>query len=87
MFKYLLAFLASYIFVGLKSAQQLSVVHQKYLMILPTSLMLAATEFYVITTVAASGYGWIVLAIGTGAGLGSITATYLLNKYVLGKNK
>jgi hypothetical protein len=84
---YILAFFASYLFVGLKSAQQLHVVHQHYVMILPTSLLLAATEVYVIATVAQNGYGWIVLAIGLGAGLGSMTATYLLNKYVIKEKK
>jgi len=74
---YLLAFLSSFIFVGLKSWQQLNVVHRKYWWILPTSLAMALCEVYVVSTIAKTGWGLVALAIGFGAGLGAILATWL----------
>lgn len=82
---YLLAFFASFIFVGLKSTQQLNVVHKAYWWILPTSFAMAACEVYVVATVAKNGYGWIVLAIGFGAGLGAMCATWMHDKFIAHK--
>lgn len=74
---YLLAFGASFFFVGLKSWQQLNVVHKKYWWILPTSWAMASAEVYIVATVARSGWGWLVFWIGLGSGLGAIAATYV----------
>ena len=82
---YALAFITSYIYVGLKSLQQLNVVHQKYLWILPVSMMMAVCEVYVVASVAKNGWGWIVLSVGAGGGIGSITATWLHAKYLKGE--
>lgn len=71
------AFLSSYLFVGLKSWQQLNVVHRKYWWILPTSVAMALCEVYVVATIASQGFGVLALVIGFGAGLGSISATWL----------
>lgn len=81
---YLLAFLASFVFVFLKSWQQQNVTHRKYWWILPTSMFMAATEVLVIATVVKTGYGLTVIAIGLGAGLGAMLATYIHATY-LGK--
>lgn len=76
--KYTLAFLASFVFIALKSWQQLNVVKRNYVWIVPTSLAMAACEVYVIATVASNGgFGWLVLAVGFGGGLGSLFATWL----------
>lgn len=77
---YLLAFLSSFFFVGLKSIQQLNVVHKNYAWIVPTSMLMAACEVFVVATVAKNGIGWIALVIGLGSGLGSLGATWLHGK-------
>jgi NAD/NADP transhydrogenase beta subunit len=79
---YALAFASSFFFVGLKSTQQLNVVHKAYWWILPTSMLMAVCEVYVVATVAKNGFGWIVLAIGFGAGLGAMLATWLHSKFI-----
>lgn len=79
---YALAFVASFFFVGLKSIQQLNVVHKQYWWILPTSMLMAACEVVVVAGVAKNGWGWIVLAIGLGAGLGAMGATYLHSRFI-----
>lgn len=77
---YALAFSASFVFVGLKAAQQLNVVHDRYLLILPTSFLMAMCEVYVVSQAAMSGWGWIVIPIGLGSGLGCLLAMYLHKK-------
>lgn len=75
-----LAFFASYVFIFLKSWQQLNVVHKQYWWIVPTSMAMATCEVYVIATTAHNGWGWMVLPIGLGGGLGSLCSTYLHSK-------
>lgn len=74
---YLLAFGASFVFIFLKAFQQLNVVHKQYLWVLPTSLFMAVCEVYVIVATAKNGWGWIVLVIGLGSGLGAISSMYV----------
>lgn len=74
---YLLAFAASFLFVGLKAFQTLNVSQKQYLWVLPTSMLMATCEVYVIATTARNGYGWIVLAVGLGAGLGCMASMRL----------
>lgn len=82
---YTLAFAASFFFVGLKSVQQLNVVHKQYWWILPTSMLMALCETWVIFAMVKNGFGAIVLATGTGAGLGAIVATYLHGRLLKGE--
>lgn len=82
---YLLAFLTSFLNIGLRSFQQLNVIHKKYAWILPTSMTMAACEALILLNVVHSGWGWIVAAIGFGGGLGSICSTYIHSKLVKGK--
>lgn len=77
MTQYLLAFLASFAFIGLKSWQQLNVVKRAYPWIVPTSMAMAVCEVYVIANVASLGMGWLVFWVGLGSGLGSLTATWV----------
>lgn len=77
---YLFAFISSFCFVGLKSFQQLNVVHKQYMLVLPTSMLMALCEVYVIATVAKSGFGWLAVVIGVGAGLGCMTSMYVHGK-------
>lgn len=77
---YLLAFAASFIFVGLKAFQTLNVSQKQYILVLPTSMLMAICEVYVIATTAKNGFGLIALAIGLGAGLGCMASMYLHGK-------
>jgi ABC-type transport system involved in cytochrome c biogenesis permease subunit len=83
---YLMAFLSSFTYVGLKSFQQLNVAHKKYWMILPISCMMALLEVWSVTVMAKHGISWLVLFIGVGGGLGSILATYLHDKFLMEKS-
>ena len=79
---YLLIFLSSFGFIFLKSFQQLNVVKKQYWWIVPTSVIMAGAEVYVITTSARNGWDWwLVLLIGFGSGFGSLSATYLHSKW------
>lgn len=77
---YLLAFLSSFFYIGLKSWQQGNIAERKYWWILPTSLCMALLEIYTVSLMSKQGLGILVLVIGTGGGLGSICATYLHHK-------
>jgi hypothetical protein len=78
---YLAAFFASFLNIGLRSFQQLNVMHRKYACILPVSMLMAVCEAVILLKVVHNGLGWVVLAIGLGGGLGSITSTFLHTKY------
>lgn len=77
--KYLLAFIASYLFVFLKSFQQLNVVHNNYWWVVPTSILMATCEVYVIYNAAHMGWGWLVLWVGVGSGLGAVSSMFIHN--------
>lgn len=77
-----LVFLTSFAFIFLKSWQQLNVVRRMYWWILPTSMLMAVCEVYVIATVAKFGWGWLVMWVGLGGGLGSTAATWLHHRYI-----
>jgi len=76
----LAAFGASFLFVALKAFQQLNVVQTLYWWVMPTSLGMAACEAYLIVNIVERGWGWIVLPIGIGAGLGAMSAMWLHRK-------
>lgn len=78
---YALAFFASFVFVGLKAFQQLSVVHHRVWWIVPTSMAMAVCEVYIISNVAKLGWGWIVLAVGLGSGLGCLAAMFIHRRF------
>lgn len=74
---YLLAFLASFSYVGLKALQQLNVVHNQVFQIMPTSIGMSACEFYLVGYMVAMGPSVAsVLSVGTGAGLGALSAMW-----------
>jgi hypothetical protein len=74
---YSLAFCSTFIFVFLKAFQQLNVVHGNYLWILPVSMAMAMCEVYTVVVSAHLGWGWIVLPIGLGGGLGASLAVWI----------
>lgn len=62
---------ASFVFIALKAFQQLNVVHDQYLLVFPTSLLMAACEVFVIANIAMHGWSiplWLAVGIGSGAG-------------------
>lgn len=82
-----LTFGASFIFVFLKAWQQRNVAFDHYLWIVPTSLMMATAEVYVIANIAREGYGLpLVLLVGLGSGFGALLSA-ILHKKTLGKKK
>lgn len=75
---YAATFAASFVFVFLKAFQQRNVAFDNYIAILPTSLLMAATEIIVISNIAQRGWSLpLVLTIGMGSGLGAISAALL----------
>jgi uncharacterized membrane protein YfcA len=76
------AFVASYIFVFLKSWQQQNVVFRKYLWIMPTSMAMAFCEGYVVWQLASAFKVVLIVTIGLGAGLGCMCATYLHHRFL-----
>jgi hypothetical protein len=76
------AFLASFIFVFLKSWQQQNVVHRKYGWIMPTSLAMAFCEGFVIMKIATAFTIPLLILIGLGSGSGCLAATYLHHRFL-----
>lgn len=74
---YLAAFLISAVYVGLKAAQQLNVVHGRFLAVWPTSLCLAAAEVHLVVLMVTQGSGLVFLPIGLGAATGCTIAMKL----------
>jgi hypothetical protein len=70
-----LTFFASFAFIFLKAFQQRNVAFDHHAWIVPTSMLMALVEVYVIANVAAKGFSIaLVLAIGIGSGLGALSA-------------
>ena len=81
---YVTAFMASLVFVFLKALQQRNVAFNNYWWVLPTSLAMASAEVYIVVIIAGTG-GWemgLVLAIGTGAGIGALGAMLFHERFV-----
>lgn len=79
----ILTFLASFVFIWLRAFQQRNVAFDNYGWIMPTSLLMAVTEVYVIANVASMGYSLgLVLAMGLGGGLGATSAALVHKKWI-----
>jgi membrane protein YqaA with SNARE-associated domain len=75
---YALAAIASFIRVFLKSWQQLSVQAMQFKTIMPVSVLMSASEVYVIFSVKDASQLWaLVLVMGVAAGLGSMLSMWL----------
>lgn len=70
-------FLSSFLYVGLKSWQQLNVQHDRKLWVLPTSLAMAFVEVSIVLSVVRSQSLWTAIPLGAGAGLGCLFAMEL----------
>jgi hypothetical protein len=76
-------FLTSYLFIFLKAFQQRNVAFDHYIWIMPVSYAMAATEVFIIAEVAKEGWGiLLILAVGTGSGLGALSAALIHKRYV-----
>lgn len=82
MYNYFITFISSFAFIALRAFQQLNVVHNNKLLVMPTSLAMAACEAVVIVNVAKTGFGVIVLFTGVGAGLGALTAMEIHRRFI-----
>lgn len=76
-------FVAQYIFVALKAFQQRNVAFNNYATVVPISVLMSASEVYVIAQVAHLGLQpatiVAILATGLGGGLGALSAMRLHN--------
>lgn len=82
---YALTFIVSFFYVGVKSLQQLNVTHKLYALIVPFSVIMAALEIFVVSTVAKNGAEQLVelaLALGLGGGFGSVCATFMHHRFM-----
>lgn len=69
-------------YIGLKAFQQLNVVHEKYVWVVPISLSMAFCETFT-TKLIVENSMWVFLPLGLGGGLGCIMAM-LLHKRLRG---
>lgn len=79
----LAAFAAAFLFVALRAFQQKNVQGDHYVLVIPVSIAMAASEAVVIVNIARAGWDLgLVLAVGVGSGLGCVTAMLIHNRYV-----
>lgn len=72
---FLFAFVASFCFIALKALQQRQVIHDEYAMIIPTSMLMAACEVFVVHNIAVTGWtAALVFSVGLGSGTGCLSA-------------
>lgn len=71
---WLAAFLSSFLHVSVRCAQQLNVVHNKYLWVLPCSLLMGATEVFGVVLIVDSDSFLIFIPLGLGGAAGCLTA-------------
>lgn len=68
------AFGTAFAYVFLRAVQQLNVTARRYLWVTPVSILMAASEVFLVTTQVSHGAGWIILPIGLGGGAGCVAA-------------
>ena len=79
---YLLAFLVSALYIGLKATQQRQVMNAEYRKMPAVSIGMAFCEVFIVANVARTADGipalaFLAVCIGSGSALGSILGTYL----------
>ena len=81
--QYLTMFGACYCYVLLRAFQQRNVAFDNYRWIVPTSYFMASMDVFIVAFIAHTGWSvGIVLANGTGAALGCISAMYAHHRWV-----
>lgn len=80
---YTLAFLTSFLYIGIKVFQQLNVQHRLYHLMVGTSFVMAVCEAVIVVAQTKHGFHWpTVCAVGLGAGLGSVAGTWMHHRYL-----
>lgn len=75
---YLLLAGAQFLFVFLKAFQQRNVAFDNFIAVIPVSILMAATEVFVVAKVASTGWHpGVVLSIGLASGGGAVSAMLL----------
>jgi hypothetical protein len=77
----LIMLIASYLAVALRAFQSLNVVHDKKLLVVPTSFLLAVCEFSTISLVLTTQSWLLVIPLGFGGALGCVTSMHLHKKF------
>ena len=73
----LLSALISFAYIFLKATQQLNVVHGRYWLVWPVSILMGICEACIVIYVVKAGSIWIGASNGVGAGLGAIGAMWV----------
>jgi hypothetical protein len=80
-------FFANYAFIFLKAFQQLNVTKDHFFWVIPTSMLMAIGEVFVVYNVAAQGFTLTtVLSCGLGGGTGAISSMFV-HKLIVGDNR
>lgn len=84
-----LLFVANFVFIFLKAFQQRNVAYMHYLPVIPTSILMALTEVYVIATIAVQALSGSlgvedILAIALGGGIGCMASMWAHNRLFKG---
>lgn len=77
MITFVSVFAVSCLFVFIKAFQQLNVVHDKYLWVMPCSMLMALCEVFVISMIAVKQEWWLFIPMGIGSALGAMFSMYL----------
>lgn len=77
----LLSFFTAYVYVGLKATQQLSVANERYMWVMPVSVLMGLCEVGIVLMAVHTGSLFLGLVNGFGAGLGALTAMWLNRRF------
>lgn len=84
---YALLAAAQFAFVFLKAFQQRNVAFDNFIAVIPVSLLMAATEVFVVVQVATAGWNLgVVLSVGLASGFGAVSAM-VLHRRIFPKDK
>lgn len=76
------------IFVFLRAFQQRNVAFLNYILVVPTSWMMAVVEIVGLTKIVDVGFSWsFVLLLGTSTGLSAMAAMFVHHRYVHGRKR
>lgn len=76
----LLSALINFLYIFLKAIQQLNVVHGRYALVYPVSILMGICEACILLYIVKTGSIWIGVSNGAGAGFGAILAMWLHKK-------
>lgn len=81
--QYLVMFGACFVYVLLRAFQQRNVAFDNYGWIVPTSYLMASADVFIIAFISSHGWHfWLVMANGTGAMFGALSAMLLHKRWV-----